>query len=221
MKSKKEFGHNWKDMNDMDWACPKKQKARSETIIEKYRKNFQYSLPQQKQYWTICGKCANDDGTLHKGSELFQILDNNLIRPQQFHGVEIDPKIHQLNIQCPQKVNWYCGDFYTAMAQAENFNPGIVNADLLHMPQTGAEYFSKVMALVDFFTDAVMLIGNFILRNRHMMSKADAIISELDQHAQFHAAYDDGNWQFGDQCYVYNGTGKNITVMGTVVFYKG
>ena len=56
-------------LNQKDWSCPKKQEARSQTIIEQYQIHFGQKLPPNKQYWAICGQCATPDGQQLHGCE--------------------------------------------------------------------------------------------------------------------------------------------------------
>ena len=200
--------------------CPKKRQARQDTIITQYRKYFGHSLPEDKQYWTMCGNCTSDDGTLNEGSELGQLVSEGLITYNQFHGVEIETDIYNKNILCNDEANWYCGDFHNTLSSAEKFNPGLVNCDLIYMPKIGAIYLAKIMALLHSAVDEVLLIGNFILRTRHHVSGGDDIIRYLDKCPQFHVAYDSGQWIMNDAYYWYMGTGGDQTKMGTVIFVK-
>ena len=205
------------------WSCPKKSKARLDTIISPYRSFIGQSLPDKKQYWTMCGKSASDGGTLVRGCELYQVIQDKLITTyDQFHGVEIDKDIYNANKQLDCGAHWYCGDFYqTLIDNSKSFNPGIVNADLLWMPEYGTIYLSKIMDMLSYLKiQNVLLVGNFILRNRCMTVSPTEIINQLEQQPYYRKAMLTDKWSFGEWIYVYNGTGKNRTVMGSIVFYK-
>lgn len=204
------------------WGCSKKYRAREETIIEPYRKYFGYSLPTEKQYWTMCGDCSNDQGTLREGSEPDQLLKSGLIQPQQFHGVEINDAFYSHNKQITNPpLNWYHNDFYQTMVESINrnqFNPGIINADLILMPEKGIPYFSRIMYLLTHNATSVMLVGNLILRNRGMEVHWNNIVSRLEKNSLFQVSVNTGKWKFDDKVYVYNGSGQNKTVLGTIIF---
>jgi hypothetical protein len=213
-------------VNQKDWSCPKKQKARWETIISQYRSAFEEKLPANKQYWTICGQCATSDGEPLHGCEIWQLLEHKLITPQQFHGVEINPAIHNLNVKAFPEMNWHNNDFYRAMVVAQSngaFNPAIVNADLPQTPDGGAGYIAKCMAFLTATADEVIFVANLILRQRFYTTKdGDYVIGMLNQYPQFRYAMKEGDWTFCNNYYAYAGAGETggRTWMGSFVFVK-
>jgi hypothetical protein len=123
------------------YNCPKKIKARHQTIIAPYKTIFQNSLPQNKQYWTMCSNHSDEQGNFQPHSELGQLLEESLITENQFYGVDIEPNIIQLNKLAKPNVNWINDDFLRAMQKAfkeNNFNPGVVNADLISLKHRGS-----------------------------------------------------------------------------------
>jgi hypothetical protein len=205
------------------WSCPNKLKARVDSILTPYRVNFnQSALPEAKQYWSLCGKCFDDDHSLLLGCEPEQMVSEGLITPNQFHGVEISKEIHDGNSKITNGCNWYNNDFYSQLAISDGedrFNPGIVNVDMLLMPENGAFYFSKIMNLLSRFDD-VMLIGNFILKWRWRIASTEDIIGELQNHPQFQSAMATGKWRFENTVYFYKGSGRKVSYFGTVIFYN-
>jgi len=202
-------------------SCPKKKRARFKTIISQYRHNFQRQLPPEKQYWTMCATCARD-GVVMLGSEFDQILKSGLIQPEQFHGVDIIPEIIEANRSAIPRANWHLGDFYQMLVEAQNgnnFNPGIVNCDLMVMPSQGVQFVAKILSLLS-DEEEIMLIANFVLRARQNKSSAEEIFGLFSRYPQFQYAKKRG-WVSDNQVYVYNGTGTNRSVLGTVVFCKG
>ena len=209
------------NLNQKNWGDPKKLKARDETILSFYRKTFKrQSLPANKQYWTICGQCSSGDGNPILGCEYDHVVSSKFSKPSQFHGVEIVPEIHTANLTV-KGPHWHQGDFYKAMVAQDNlgdFNPAIVNADLLMMPENGAEYLSRIMAfLTSLNVNGVMVVGNVILRQRQHRFKNDDTVRFLFESAQFKYAMSAGKWVVHPMGYTYNGTGNNRTIMGTVV----
>ena len=109
-----------------NYACPKKIEARHQTVIGAYQAIFLAKLPKCKQYWTLCARQVDADGLLN-GSELQQILEARLITERQFHGVDKDERIIELNRKHLPKAHWYCDNLYTVLSNASPFDPAIVN----------------------------------------------------------------------------------------------
>jgi len=211
---------------DKDWSCPKKQKARWETIISQYQSNFSQSMPKEKQYWSMCSQCADDHGNPSEGRELSQMVSGGLISQGQFHGVEINKGIHDLNVSAYPDENWHNKDMYQAMAEAHGvgeFNPGIVNLDLIQTPETGASYISRCMALLTATSTDLVVIANFILRKRFYNTKSgDYAVEALNRYPQFRYAMTEGKWKMCESYYSYDGTGDtgSRTWMGSLIFVQ-
>lgn len=207
-------------------ACPKKLEARRQTIIKTYRDYYGIqSIPKNKQYWSICGRCSYTSGKLEHGCEPDQLVQDGLIKPIQFFGIEINPEIHEYNTMSNSEMHWLLGDFYEQMVEYSNhnlFNPAIVNADMLFMPKFGVEYLSRTMHFLTTITTAnqVMLVGNFILHTRNHVSKKEDIISGMEKEPLFQASMNGGKWNIHNQFYRYNGTGNTRTKMGTIILFK-
>jgi hypothetical protein len=211
--------------------CFKKHDARLATIIEPYRLLYGESLPKEKQYWTMCAECADGKGIIN-GSELHQITSSGLIQPEQFHGVDMNPEIIHTN-KLYQKSHWYNDDFLRAMEKAfhdGNFDPHIVNADLLNMPMKAANFIANIL---DFLYAAkqtdTMLVANVVLKSHNRFANANDLCAHLQENTTFRIVWSKKNWTiFAGKSYEYNGTdnyGPNDallknpkTIMGTVVF---
>jgi hypothetical protein len=214
-------------VNQKNWSCLKKQKARCETIIAQYRKHFSVSLPADKQYWTMCGQCADTCGNQLLGCEVSQVIEQGLIIPAQFRGVEINPEIHTLNVAAFPKLTWINEDFYHAMVVANatgEFNAGMVNVDLPRTPDGGAAYVAKILAFLTATTNDVLVVANLIMRMKYYTAKdGDYVVNLLNEYPQFRYAMSEGNWTLVDGFYEYNGAGNtgSRTYMGSFVFIKG
>ena len=210
------------ELNQKNWGCPKKLKARMETIIKMYRKHFYYTLPENKQYWTMCGQCSTSKGKLVKGCELDQILKEKLIISGQFHGVESQNEIAELNNQIEIDAHFHHNDFYRAMVESDNdddFNPAIVNADMISMPVTAAEYLSRIIAFLTQRSNNIMLICNLVLRCRCKHVAGSDIIKTLNNKPLFRRNIK--HWYMEPNFYQYYGTGNNNnSIMGSVIFVK-
>lgn len=213
-------------VNQKNWSCPKKRKARWETIIGQYQRHFGPSLSADSQYWTICGQCSTADGEPLDGCEPHQVISEGLIQPDQFHGVEINPDIHALNLKAFPHLNWVNDDFYHAMVveqSAGTFNPAVVNADLPQTPDGGAGYISKLMAFLTVTAGDLLFVANMILRMKYYTAKdGDYVLSMLNEYPQFRYAMSEGNWELVDGYYEYNGAGNTGSriYMGSFVFAK-
>jgi hypothetical protein len=149
------------------WSGNKKIIAREETIINQYRKIYnRQSIPQDKQYWTMCGNLSDNNNNINHHSEYAQIIREGLIQPHQFKGVEIDETIYKRNKQVLPNIEIYQDDFFKTLNRQANqnqFKPAIVNADLINMPEIGAIYISKIIALLSMMPGEVMLVANLVL----------------------------------------------------------
>lgn len=57
------------------WSGNKKIIARQETIINQYRKIYnRQSIPQEKEYWTMCGNLSDNNNNINHDSEYAQII---------------------------------------------------------------------------------------------------------------------------------------------------
>jgi len=197
--------------------CPKKIESRNETIIKTYRYYFQDSIPQDKQYWTICGKCQPN--TL---SEPIQIINSGLIKQNQFIGIEISKEIYEFNKINNPDLNFINNDFYYALMehnQNKILNPAIINADMLLMPEKAANYLSKIIYLLS-NTNNVMVVGNFITKTRHFHKSNEDMILELQKNAIFQNSMNLSKWNMHPKIYNYDGTGNTKTKMATLIFFK-
>ena len=77
--------------------CLRKKESRKKTIIEPFKKLFKGSLDPLKQYWTLAGPCFDESGNLGEHSELKQVIDSGLIKPNQYHGIDNSLEIIEKN----------------------------------------------------------------------------------------------------------------------------
>lgn len=210
------------------WSSYAKVRARFSTIANPYRKAFGSSLPVGEQYWTMCGKLANNDGTENKLSEYNQMVRRGLITKEQFYGVEREEEIHRYNTIIHPDLNLFNADFYEQMvlsASQNNFNPAIVNADLVHLPDRAAQYFCKILALLSSLPkNRILLVCNLILDNPRA-SKAsrkgdtDRFLKNLNKEHRWNTHKH--LWSVNTLCYNYDGNGKRSNSnMCTYLFFK-
>ena len=210
------------------WSGNKKIIARQETIINQYRKIYnRHSIPQDKQYWTMCGNLSDNNNNLNQDSEYSQIIREGLISPNQFRGVEIDETIYNRNKQVLPHIEIYKDDFFKTLNRQANqnqFAPAIVNADLINMPEIGATYISKIIALLSMMPGEIMLVANLVLDSPYISpvrKKQDInrfLVNLKNQH-KFNAFKH--HWNFNNECYKYAGNREHSrTSMGSYIFWK-
>jgi hypothetical protein len=210
------------------WSGNKKIIARQETIINQYRKIYnRQSIPQDKQYWTMCGNLSDNNNNINHDSEYAQIIREGLIQPHQFRGVEIDETIYNRNKQVLPNIEIYQDDFFKTLNRQANqnqFKPAIVNADLINMPEIGSIYISKIMALLSMMPGEIMLVANLVLDSPYISPNRkkqdiDRFLINLKNQHKFNAFKH--HWNFNDECYKYAGNREQSrTSMGSYIFWK-
>jgi len=119
------------------------------------------------EYWTTAGSCLDANGK-HIVCEYSQCLSNG-ISPRQFHAVDIDRDVININKSIHPETNWHHGDFYKVMRQHavdSNFNPNVVVYDGVTTPKYGVEYLARILQLLDdYCPQQVLVFANFILQN--------------------------------------------------------
>jgi len=116
------------------YADEKKAEARYQTVVTPCRDHFQsLSIPENKQYWTLCAGHFDKHYRLLPASELHQMLSLGLLKSSgQFHGVDRDEAIIAGNRRAVPEAHWHLEDFYQAMVNASvagDFRPAVVNYD--------------------------------------------------------------------------------------------
>jgi len=210
-------------VRDAIWDDPKKTESRNQAIVLTYRKHFGQSLPNDKQYWTMCGAYYDANNNPIRG-ELGQLLKNRLIKEHQFFGVDKEEEIISKNKTIYPNINWILGDFKETMEVHSingNFNPAIINYDGVMGHEYGAKYLKKIMKFLDCnANEPLLLVANFILNNpykqRSKISDGIDVMRELKRIYTFPI-----HWKLNPQYYIYNGTGKRSrSYMGTFIFIK-
>jgi hypothetical protein len=187
----------------MKFLTASKASSRQATIISPYRESFGYALPSPKQYWTLCACCAAQ-GQLIQSSELSQILDSELIKPHQFCGVDYDADAIASNKQLGFG-NFYHNDFYRAMAAHHDFNPGVVNMDLLNTFETEKNNIKRVFHLLSPIKNVLFNINVLIESHYVAMRQPEAIVKWLAQELT-------RGWSNEVYVYAYKGTGARTTM---------
>jgi hypothetical protein len=155
-----------------------------------------------------------------------------LISEDQFYGVDIQQEIIEKNRLAKPDVKWFHSDFLSKMKEYHrdgNFNPAIVNADLLHMKRIGAREASRILSfLTDCGNKDILFICNVMLLNPHsrhrltpeeVEDRGNSVIEEFNKCPAFSHAWNSGSWRFIPSYYVYSGTGRRSkTVLSSFIF---
>jgi len=206
-----------------DWSSSKKVKARNETIINMYRSIFgTQSIPENKQYWTMCGQNGDENGNLKKDCELEHITSSRLITENQFFGVEKNKQIFEINKKISKIARWI-NDLYQAIIKEDNknnFNPAIINIDHVKMPHSGGvNDIVKILYLSDKTTNNVMVVGNLVLKCYTHRSNYKDFTDRIFKHRLFQKIKN--NWNVHGYLYIYEGSNNgNTTEMGTMILWK-
>jgi roadblock/LC7 domain-containing protein len=205
--------------NQKDWGHSRKMEARRQTIILPYQMNFSKALPLGKQYWSMCGQCTT------KNCEFDQMVKEGFITPEQFRGVEINPAIHQLNVEKYPDLHWFNEDFYYAMANGnhkKSFNPGIVNIDTLLTPDGDLDYVGRILAMLTDLVDEVMCVANLIVKKQFYAKDGYYAYQKMVDTPLIKYTFEHGNWSiFHNAFYAYCGTGdRSRTTMSSFIFIK-
>jgi len=221
MQPKHERNHN--PVLTMDWGCDEKKLARQNTIIKPYRTKYGWSVPDGFQYWTLCGLCSNGN-KLVPGCELDHMVSEDLLKPEQFYGVEVEPTIHEQNkrIKGP---HWFCSEINQEVTNhnaIKKFKPAIINFDMIKYPNNCAIEFGRIMLIVARLKHPVMLVGNFVLKAWwHPEKDPNFIIEQLNKTAQVGHALGEANWEYDQKCYKYHGVdGTSKSILGTIILHK-
>lgn len=211
--------------------CPKKEKAREETILSTYGSLFSDRLPDDKQYWTMCSTHTNDDGSFSVGSELGQVMGAGLITPDQFYGVDVVDSIIDANKNAMPSANWIYDDFVSAMREEAfkgTFNPGIINADFISMHKKASRTVADIIELVTYAdVHDVMVVANVMYNNPYANKRVpeeilvDDMLDIYLKYNHFKRAWSKGGWGVLPDFYCYMGTGTNSkTIMVSMIFFR-
>ena len=213
-------------------GCNKKLAAREITIINTYREIFQqHSLPEDKQFISLCGLCCDTDkgNILLKDSELEHILREKIItNPSQYHGIDASIDTIAANklisdfAQTEDKPNWYNKFFsqaFNEISREKWFNPGIINFDCTAMPEKAIGDIKRIINQTS-KVDNVLLVCNLVTRARSKICTPEQLFDIINK-SGLRKTLMENNWILPEAVYVYNGTGKRSnTTMTTFIAYK-
>lgn len=217
--------------NSKIWGlCEKKRASRIESILLPFRKftrGGKRILPPG-QYWTLCGQCTLEDGSPASGSEIGQLTQLGFIKPEQFHGIDMDGKIIRNNRRAYPEAAWTQGEFLETISQQmvlPDFHPQVIHFDSMSMPQTLVPTVERLFHLMNHIKGRLMIVVNAIeqygtfLKDRE--SDVEVLLTGLEQSEVFCGAWIERKWKMHPWCYEYDGTGVNSrTKMGSIAMYR-
>ncbi len=211
------------------WKCPRKEQSRKDTIIDVYRSTFnRYSIPDDRQYWTLCNFQADEHGSIPKASEVAQLTDSGLIRMDQIYGVDIYPNMINHNQLHIPDAHWFNGELYKEIIKhIDIFNPAIINIDLNCMVRRSIRIATKILRLINKMQiKEILIILNVMVTNPRQRNIK--VLDDLNEIFIQKFLRDDSfllnakNWNiYGeDKLYTYHGTGrKGKTIMSTLILW--
>lgn len=118
-----------------DYNKSKRKHDARKIMIDLYRATTKReSIPDDKQYWTLCNIQPEGDH-LTFGSEINQILSAGLIKNKnQFHGIDNNLEYIQQNRITHPEAHFYHGDWKNVVKYEviEGFNPAIIYFDTIY-----------------------------------------------------------------------------------------
>ncbi|MFW5705090.1 MAG: hypothetical protein ACOCXG_04590 [Nanoarchaeota archaeon] len=194
----------------MIFKSQNKIQSRNQAIISPYQQTFGRKIPKNKQYWTLCADCTNEN------NEFQQLLSTKLIKPNQFHGVDIDResilKNKKLGIG-----NFHLGDFYGTIANHKSLNPAVVNLDFLRTFQSEKNNIRRIFLLLTEYEN-LLFSFNVLIKSRHVEYRdPKEIIDFLIRDPDIRLAQK--KWEPQILTYSYRGLGPG-TEMASVTLFK-
>lgn len=196
-------------------ACPRKRLARAKILTEWRRLSGLAAIQPQRHYVTL-------NGPLVPGSEVFDLSESGLFRPEQVCSVENRLDVHAHNVAAAQAmgtpVRLLFGDISDVVSEGiadGSLRPQVVNADLMVGPKEGAHILQRILSAVSTLPGPSMVVWNVLLREPHGGKRFDVELLDVVM-----MALQDGDWVLAAHG-EYDGTGpRSRTVMGTVIFYR-
>lgn len=204
--------------------------------IHQARMLFGNKLPENLQWWSMCGQCADEKGDW-RGSEPHQLVASGFIEPRQFWGVELNADILAHNKENVHNSYWRCGDVNEVMRVASvkktksgrsAWRPGVINLDTTMMPAAAGNMLARTMLHVsETVTHEVLVILNMVVRHRHQVGTTADLIEALTSNSSAQHAMAVADWSTNwseaatPQYRSVDETGAVRTLMQTHYFTKG
>ena len=189
-----------------NWGHPDKVVARLEMINMYKEITGHQKLPNDREYWTMCGRNATPEGELIENCEFDQLTKSGLITKDQWNGVELNKKIANDNQKLEGK--WYQGTLINTFLRFSK-NPGLVNIDHHCGSEKSCHLIKHIFNKIP--NDCFVTI-NMVQRCGFYNSSIDSIIKDILKETYPLVPY--------KKATRYNGTDTNNTTMVMFYFYK-
>lgn len=207
-----------------NWGSALKVASREKSVHGVYRRIMgRKSLPSGKQYWTLAGLHSNEN------CEFPHAMRCGIIKSSdQFHGVDREGEIIEHNKMAHPDAHWHHGDFCHALEEAEPFNPGLINFDMVSMVNVACRQVAQALSiLVRRDVRSVVLCANFLLNNPRERSEFCHSPDDFWKHfygpslgGTMRKAMDKG-WMVYPKAYLYDGADANSnSILETVYLYR-
>lgn len=210
--------------------CPKKHEARDCTVVRAWRNLTGLShIPQDQDYWTLAGPMYDETGGLQPACELNHVLGSGLLRSAtQFHSIEVLRDVHEGNRQTVAHLDpaphLYHGEAHRVIEvthEAGLFRPAIINLDSIYEPRRAARLLGQVLHVANRVGGVKMVVLNAIVDapRRGRRYNLDSLVSAIERDVFCRHQLGFG-WRQSIEGWVYNGTGRTNTKMGTLIFFQ-
>lgn len=207
------------------WVGKNKIGARHDTVLVPYQKIFnRKKIPQNEQYFTLAGSVSDGNGNINTDSEAIYMVNQGVVNPTQFQGVDIDESTISENKRLLPNYNWHNEDLYTHILKryyANDFNPAIINVDHHKMIwNAGLDFFPICSILSCLKKSKILLIFN-------IMTKVPYSNKECSREEVSKALWADKRYRKFRETfeafpldYRYEGTGQGRKEFLSLIYYK-
>ncbi len=189
-----------------------KSRARKQVVAAYRGITGRTSIPENRNYWTLCNRQPNTDG-----AEIVQLVKCGLLQKKQFHGIDYDLKgegIIPFNKQQHPEAYWFEGEWLDVIEQNyEIFKPALVYFDSTRTVVSvgGCVRLARTMNMCPAGT---VIAANIMLSDGHSSRRFDPnlLIENLGPHLRSPKA-----WTVTDRYYAYK---ASQTEMATYIFFN-
>jgi len=170
-------------------------------------------VPDAQQYWCLAGRVVAPDNPqqLLPLCEPKHAVETGLITPEQYIGVEIDPRRGEPNLkQAELPLALVLGDLSRTMRayrRAGNFRPGLINLDTNREPQLAVSLLEKVYIEIQRtgLVEPVVIFLNVVMDGWRTY-RDDALVEALYRNRVTGADMLTSGWKMLVPTYEYHGT---------------
>lgn len=213
-------------------SCDRKRLAREETVIQAYQQLMGLeSLPDDQEYWTLCGPLWGPSEGFDETSDLGHILGSGLLRrASRAHGVERDQETYERNIKVVaqsfprnNRPHLHQGDLLEVLQEASVSNclhPGLVNLDTLHEPPRAVRLLAEVLNVLNYLPGRKLVVLNAIVEQKARGRKSGRNELEAEILKNPFCLECLKSWNVFQEGYYYGGTGRKSRTTMLTTWYR-